>query len=251
MSGESMAEQPLYLKIADTLRAAIDAGEYSEGDRLPGENELAARHQVAPMTARKALNALKSEGLAESRRGAGFFVRAFRPIRRRGIQRLARDQWDAGHSIWSTDESREVSIDQIVVSEVTAPESIAMVLNLSDSATACCRSRRYLVAGRPVMIATSYLPSHLVAGSAITQSDTGPGGTFARLRELGLAPAHHREEIRFGLASGNTASRLEMSTGSPVIHLTRTSYTEERLPIEVNDMVLDAAVYVLEYEFDA
>jgi GntR family transcriptional regulator len=250
MRNGAEADQPRYLQIADELRAAIGTGEYTAGDRLPGENELATRHGVAPMTARKALNTLKAEGLVESRRGAGFFVRVFQPIRRRGIQRLARDQWGAGNSIWSTDESREVSIDQITVAETTAPPAVASVLELGED-LACRRSRRYLVEGRPVMIATSYLPAQLVAGTAITQPDTGPGGTFARLGELGLAPVHHREEVRFGSASAETARRLELAPGSPVINIVRTSYTADRRPVEVNQMALDAGAYVLEYEFDA
>ena len=49
---------------------------------------------------------------------------------------------------------------------------------------------------KPVLLATSYLPASVVAGSAITREDTGPGGTYARLAELGYKPVHFREEIR-------------------------------------------------------
>jgi GntR family transcriptional regulator len=243
--------QPKYLQIAEALKVAIAAGQYPAGARLPGENQIAAEYSVAVMTARQALNSLRREGLAESRKGAGFFVRSFAPIRRRGIQRLARDRWGTGASIWETDETREVSIDQIVVSEVAAPSDVATALTLQPDETVCRRSRRYLVDGRPVMLASSYLPQKVVAGSAITQADTGPGGTFARLSELGYAPVHHREEIRFGLASADDAARLGLQPGSPVLNISRTSYTAHRQPIEVNQMVLDASAYVLEYEFDA
>src|SRR5690348_9554466 len=95
--------RPKYQRIADSLREAIQAGEYGPGDRLPGENELMAAHGVARMTARQALGVLRDEGVAESRKGAGVFVRNFRPLRRRGIQRLAQDQWGSGRSIWSAD----------------------------------------------------------------------------------------------------------------------------------------------------
>lgn len=248
----SDAEGPKYEQIAAELRAAIESGEYAPGDRLPGERALAARYGVAAMTVRQALAVLRSEGSAEARQGSGVFVqRPFEPIRRRGIQRLARDQWGAGHSIWGTDETRRVAIDQITVTELTPPTNVAAVLGFAEGDTACCRSRRYLVEDRPVMLATSYLPYKLVSGSAIMQSDTGPGGTFARLKDLGFAPVHHREEIRFGAASSSDANRLEIPVGGAVVNLVRTSYTEQRQPIEVNKMVLDANVYVLEYEFDA
>ncbi|MFD2357431.1 hypothetical protein ACFSTC_61385 [Nonomuraea ferruginea] len=48
------------------------------------------------------------------------------------------------------------------------------------------RRRRYLVDARPVQLATSYFPARLVEGSPITEADTGPGGVYARLRDLEL-----------------------------------------------------------------
>jgi GntR family transcriptional regulator len=47
---------------------------------------------VARMTARQALAVLIGEGLAVSRKGAGVFVRTFRPIIRNGIARLAAEE---------------------------------------------------------------------------------------------------------------------------------------------------------------
>ncbi|MEH0557445.1 GntR family transcriptional regulator [Streptomyces sp. B21-101] len=250
MAEESGAE-PKYLQIADALKAAIELGEYGPGDRLPGENVLAPQYGVAPMTARRALRVLTSQGLAESRKGAGFFVQAFHPVRRRGIQRLARDQWGSGKSIWAADESRPLTVDQVTVEEVTPPAHIIRMLELGERETACARSRRFVLEGRPVMLATSYLPFSLVAGSAITQADTGPGGTYARLADLGHAPVHFREEIRGRLPTSVEAAALGMSMERPVLKVCRTAFDADKRVVEVNEMTLDSASYVLDYEFDA
>ncbi|MEW2077577.1 GntR family transcriptional regulator [Streptomyces sp. NPDC013433] len=244
--------RPKYQRIADSLREAIQSGEYGPGDRLPGENDLMATYGVARMTARQALSVLRDEGVAEARKGAGVFVRAFRPIRRRSIERLARDQWGNGRSIWSADiESRALEVDRITVSEETAPERISAALNLADEEMTCVRRRRFVLDGKPVLLATSYLPLPLVAGSAITQEDTGPGGTYARLTELGYEPVHFREEIRSRMPSKDETTQLSMAAGTPVILICRTAFTDEGRPVEVNEMTLDAASYVLEYDFDA
>ncbi|MEU2874425.1 GntR family transcriptional regulator [Streptomyces olivoreticuli] len=245
-------KQPKYRQIADVLRAAIDAGEYSPGDRLPGVHGLMDQFGVAKMTAQQALNTLQAEGRIALRKGAGAFVTvAFAPIRRHGIQRLARDRWGSGASIWSTDETRELVVDQLHVNEVAAPAHIATALELGEGKTACLRSRRFVVANRPVLLSHSYLPQAVVAGSAITQPDTGPGGTYARLSELGQTPTRFREELRVRQPYADEANRLELPASSPVIQLVRTAWTAERRVIEVNEMVLDASVYVLDYEFDA
>ncbi|MGW2843467.1 GntR family transcriptional regulator [Streptomyces sp. NPDC001274] len=252
MATQGAQRQPKYQRIADALRDSIAAGEYRPGDRLPGENDLMATYEVARMTARQALGVLQSEGITESRKGAGVFVRDFRPLRRQGIKRLSQSQWGEGRSIWSADtEGRTLAVDRLSVTTEVAPEHVARVLGIDEGESVCVRSRRFVLDGKPIMLATSYLPASLVAGSAITQEDTGPGGTYARLAELGSKPVHFREEIRSRMPSIGEASQLKLSTGTPVVLICRTAFTGEGRAVEVNEMTLDSASYILEYDFDA
>ncbi|WP_329567619.1 GntR family transcriptional regulator [Kitasatospora sp. NBC_01266] len=246
-------KQPKYRKIADALRAAIESGQYRAGDRLPGENDLMDTYGVARMTARQALGVLQAEGLAEARKGSGVFVREFLiRIGRRSIQRLAEGQWGSGRSIWSADiENRTLVVDQVAVSEQPAPELIAGVLGMEPGEASCVRHRRFVLDGKPVLLSTSHLPASLVAGTAITQPDTGPGGSYARLAEIGAKPVHFREEIRSRMPTQEESARLELSAGTPVVLVCRTAYAAGGRAVEVNEMVLDAASYVLEYDFDA
>ncbi|AGS73872.1 GntR family transcriptional regulator with UTRA sensor domain (plasmid) [Streptomyces collinus Tu 365] len=107
------------------------------------------------------------------------------------------------------------------------------------------------MAGRPVMIAESYLPQSLVTGSPITQADTGPGGIYARLRDLGHAPARFREEVRVRMPTAEEATRLAIPTERSVIKLARTAFDSKGRAVEINEMTMDSAAYVLDYEFDA
>ncbi|BBA96631.1 putative GntR family transcriptional regulator [Actinacidiphila reveromycinica] len=252
MGGEGGRGRAKYRRIADDLREAVTRGRYGPGDRLPGENDLMASYEVARMTARQALGVLQSEGIAESRKGAGVFVRTFRPLRRRGIERVAENRWGHGRSIWAADtEDRETVVDHLRVTEEAAPAGIGGVLALAAGDTVCVRRRRYVLDGKPVLLAASYLPAALVSGSAVTSADPGPGGIYARLAELGHAPAHFREEIRSRMPSADEADRLELGTGTPVILVCRTAFTADGRAVEVNEMTMDAASYVLEYDFDA
>ncbi|MFJ2007959.1 GntR family transcriptional regulator [Streptomyces chartreusis] len=249
MTGETN-KQPKYRRIADDLRAKIDTGDFGPGDRLPGENPLAAEYGVASMTARQALNALKKEGLVESRRGAGFYVRSFRPIRRRSIARLSREHWGSGASIFSADDSRDLTSEATILGRITAPPAIASALGLEGDGSAFGRSRRFIVENRPVLLSTSYLPYDLVAGTPITEADTGPGGIYARLGDLGRPPVHFREEIRVRAPSAEDAEGLNLSADTPVINIVRTAYDESGHAVEINHMALDSLAYILEYEFD-
>lgn len=252
MAVKAGPEMPKYQRIADDLKAAIEAGEYAPGARLPGENALAAQYGVATLTARQALRTLADQGLVEPRKGAGFFVQQpFLPIRRHGIQRLSKDRWGAGLSIWSADEDRPLDVDRVAVEQTVPPGHIRRVLGLDETEMACVRSRRYVLEGRPVMIAVSYLPYALVEGSAITQPDTGPGGIYARLADLGHTVARFREEVRSRMPTALEAEALAMPASRSVLKVGRTAFDGTGRVVEINEMTLDSATYVLDYEFDA
>ena len=60
----------LYRKVAEDIKAAIAAGGYAAGTRLPSESELAERYSVSRGTIRQAFAALRADGVIASRRGA-------------------------------------------------------------------------------------------------------------------------------------------------------------------------------------
>jgi GntR family histidine utilization transcriptional repressor len=61
-------------RIRDEIAAAIRSGEWRPGDRVPTEQDLAARYRCARATVSKALGELAASGLVERRRKAGTFV---------------------------------------------------------------------------------------------------------------------------------------------------------------------------------
>lgn len=242
-------EPPIYRRIADGLREAILSGDLRDGDRLPGENALMARHGIARATARQALSVLINEGLAVPKRGSGVYVRQFRPIRRHGSRRLSRDQWGRGEAIWDSDtRGRPYAVDEVYIDRETAEDAVARVLGGPE---VWVRRRRYSVDERPVQLSVSHFPATLVEGTAITREDTGPGGVYARLGELGHAPVHFTEEIRARMPHPHETVQLDLPAGTPVIVIARVARTADGVAVEVNEMILDAASYVLQYDFDS
>ena len=61
-------------QIADQIRSSILAGEFSPGDKLPPERELAEMFGVSRPSVREALNVLASAGLVTSYQGGGTVV---------------------------------------------------------------------------------------------------------------------------------------------------------------------------------
>lgn len=247
-----MPGQPAYLRIAADLRARIASGDLPPGAKLPSETALSAQHGVSRTVIKWAINSLKGAGLVEGRRGSGVYVRRFARIRRVSPGRLARDRWSAGHAIQDADTGARARTVAVEVGEQPAPVEVAEALGMVAGAPVLTRSRRFTVDGRPVQLATSYLPLDLAAGTALAEIDAGPGGTYARLADAGHAPARFTERIVARPPTPHEATALELaSIGALVIDVIRYAYTDADRCVEMTRMVLDAAAYELIFEFPA
>ena len=88
-----------------------------------------------------------------------------------------------------------------------------------------------------------------MSGSPITEPDTGPGGIYARLRDLGHEPTQFREDFRARMPEPTEAEELGLGPGTPIVEIVRTAYTSDGQAVEVNEMVADASAYVFRYDF--
>lgn len=71
--------QSLSQKLAESLRARIESGEYVEGDKLPTEQQLSQEHGVSRTVVREAIATLRADRLIEAKQGSGAFVLGYKP----------------------------------------------------------------------------------------------------------------------------------------------------------------------------
>ncbi|ATL83959.1 GntR family transcriptional regulator [Streptomyces malaysiensis subsp. malaysiensis] len=246
------SDRAVFRQIADALREAIDKGRFREGDKLPSETELVDHFGVSRMTVRNALSLLQQEGLAVSEHGKGVFVRPRPPVRRLASDRFARRHRDQGKAAFTVEAEAAGSrpeVDSLEVKEERPSQDISA--RLGSPRKVLARRRRYLLDGRPVEFATSYLPLDLARNTPIAQLNPGPGGIYARLEEMGHRLDHFDEEIRARMPSPAEVRTLQLASGVPVIHLVRTAYDAEGRAVEVCDTVMAADAYVLAYQLPA
>jgi GntR family transcriptional regulator len=101
----------------------------------------------------------------------------------------------------------------------------------------------------PVQLATSYLPLDIAGGTQLAEGDTGPGGTYSRLTDLGYAPAMFSETVRVRLADDAETRFLHLDVEQRVLAIRRLARTESGRVVEVNDIVLPAHQWELTYEW--
>lgn len=247
-------DRPPFRQIAEQLRAAIDRGALVAGDKLPSEAELIEHYGVARMTVRQAVQELRNEGRVVAEHGRGTFVRQPVQVRRLASERFARRHREAGLAAFSVEAQKTgftPNVDQMEISTGPATAEIRDRLRLADGEEVVVRSRRYLADGQPVETAVSYLPASVAAGSRIVEADTGPGGIYARLEDMGFELDHFTEEVSARMPSTEERRRLQLTDGVPVVVLVRTAYDTTGRPLEVCDTLKAAPAYVLEYEVPA
>ncbi|MEV1006496.1 GntR family transcriptional regulator [Streptomyces sp. NPDC049881] len=246
------SDRAVFRQIADHLREAIDKGRFKEGAKLPSESELVEHFGVSRMTVRNALGILQGEGLVHSEHGKGVFVRPRPPVRRLASDRFARRHREQGKAAFTVEAEAAGShpeVDSLQVREERPTRDIAT--RLGGPRKVLARRRRYLLDGRPVESATSYLPLDIAAGTPIAEPNPGPGGIYARLEELGHRLDHFEEELRARMPTPHETKSLRLAPGIPVIHLIRTAYDTENRPVEVCDTTMAADTYVLTYQLPA
>ena len=86
---------PIYQQLADRLAAQLLDGELTEGEAMPSVRVLASRYLLNPLTVNRALQALGDDGLLETRRGLGFYVRpgALAQLKHAERQRFLSRDW--------------------------------------------------------------------------------------------------------------------------------------------------------------
>jgi DNA-binding GntR family transcriptional regulator len=67
--------RPAYQQIADQIRRAITSGRLPAGSLVPSETELMTLCRTSRVTARRAIQAVRDEGLLITRQGRGSYVR--------------------------------------------------------------------------------------------------------------------------------------------------------------------------------
>jgi GntR family transcriptional regulator len=140
-------------------------------------------------------------------------------------------------------------VDSIILREELPSRDIAS--RLGSSRKVLARHRRYLLDGRPVETAVSYIPLDIASGTTIAKPNPGPGGIYARLEEAGHTLDHFDEEVRSRMPVPDEARALRLVPGVPIFHLVRTAYDTNGRAVEVCDTIMAADAYILAYSLPA
>jgi DNA-binding GntR family transcriptional regulator len=198
--------EPKYWHLKTVLVDALDS-EFSVGEILPNERELAARFGVARATLRQALEQLELEGRLQRRRGVGTTVA---PPRMGVSVDPTQGEWPGvGGEAWRT----------VGCVEAAAPAAVAEILGTDGDQLVHTVRRERMMHGQPVATELLYVPPASVPDlpGDLTPATHAP----AVLRELQMLPlAGEDRSVELGSARAEDAKQLDRLPGAPVLVVT-------------------------------
>lgn len=241
---------PKYHRIADTLRAEIQAGDLRPGQQIPAETALTARFGVALPTLRQALGILRAEGLLESRHGIGTFVKEDRRRQRRSRNRYGRARGD--QKLLTADfEHRIVS-----AGPEPAPPYVAEAMDIEPGTEVVVRRRNLhdKITGQLEEIGASYIPASFAAGTFLEEPTVVPKALFLCVEDLsGKQYARARDAWVSRLPTAQEAELFDLAPGAPVLHVIHTARADDDEVLEVSESVwpADRIMFIDEYDVPA
>ncbi|MFJ3905588.1 GntR family transcriptional regulator [Streptomyces sp. NPDC090025] len=205
------APEPKYWHLKTVIGEALDS-DFTVGEVLPNERDLAARFGVARATLRQALEQLELEGRLQRRRGVGTTV---------APPRVGVDVSTTQHSWPGMGEDGWQSVDRAADA---APAAVARLLELAPGEQVHVVRRLRVTDGQTVAAELLYVPAGSVP--ALTDADApDPVGTATHargvLRELGrLALEGQDRSVELGSARADDAKELDRLPGAPVLVVT-------------------------------
>jgi GntR family transcriptional regulator len=225
-----------YLDLADALRERIVAG---ASGALASEADLGREFGVSRVTVRRALELLRDEGLVTARQGVGWFV-AVDPVR----QSLGRVT-----TVEAALEAAGARAERRVL-EFTfepAPPDVAKALDLPVDGDVLRATRLNLADGEPFAVVTVWVAAEL--GKHLSRADVERSTFYDLLPLQGVELHRVVQTITAVAADGETAARLGVSAGAPLLAVRRVTYARHGDAVIVAEHRYAAHLTALEVEF--
>lgn len=214
---------PRYLRVYNSLKTQVEAGEFKVGDYLPPELELQRLFNVSRTTVRKAVELLSREGFVSIQQGKGTEVLDFKTTQKlQYVTSFSETLREKGFTV----HSREIELDFVAVTR-----TLAVDLKV-ETGTKLVRIRRVTLAnGKPIAIMVNYLLPELVPG--IERRIGFMSSLYAFLEaEYNVRIEAATDYISAKAASAQEAEKLQIPVDSPLLVVKRITYSRGQ-PIEI------------------
>ena len=211
----------LFLQLKDLIMEKINSGEYSEGDKIPSERDLAETYHISRLTVRQALTEMVQEGRLNKKHGKGYFVAEMQIENRLDIMQGFVEELIAKNMKFKV----QLTEKRFVLPE----EKIVEALRLENDRHALMIVRNISVDDKPLSIDYTYVPMNIA--HLIEPLDMNQVVLYEFLDNNGYKLVGADQTISAGVLTPAEAKQLNKPVGFPVLIIDRAAFIQGHLPI--------------------
>jgi len=216
---------PLYMQIKELLISKISKGEWSPGNIIPSEIQLAQELGVSQGTARKAITELVENNVLTRKQGLGTFVSNHDA--QRALFHFFHITDDEGHKVLPDSSAQHCRMKQ-------ASRSEASKLQLKAGASVIKIQRVRNIATIPTIVETITLPAKPFRELGKGEACNLPNMLYELYeKKFGITIHSAEEKLRAVAASKHDAALLNLEAGTPLLEIERVALTLDKIPVEL------------------
>ncbi len=216
---------PIYYQIKNKIQEWIVSKEYSPGEQIPSETEIAKIFGVTRMTVRQAISLLIQEGLLYRKRGAGTFVTDDPNL----LGRLGLDFTGFMDELfYQVSKSKTLAAR---IERVKTPKIVKEKLNTQDDEIIKIERVRTLN-GRVFAFTVNFLPESI--GNRIDEAMLYEKPLLKILEvDLDIEFDEAFQTIEASFSDQYVSEKLQIPSGSPILFVERIMYDKKKKPFEL------------------
>lgn len=221
---------PLYLKFAETVKAAVRSGGLPQGNILPGERDLSQLTGVSRITVRKAMQTLEDEGVVTRSRGYGTQINntfEYSLKEARGFSQQVVLRGKKPDTLW---------VNKRVVK---CPADVAEQLAIAADSDVFLLKRIRYVDEDAVSVEESYVPAELIADA----DDIGVS-LYDYFRSQNIIPQRTRSRVSARMPDSEFQAHIKLETPVPVLVIKQVAFDSQNRPIEYSISYCRSDLYV-------
>jgi len=221
--------KPLFEQLRDLVRNDIINGKYTQGEKMPSEDDLGKLYGVSRITVRRALQELCDEGMLIRRQGKGTFV----------LTQKHKNRMDLinGFTDYMQDHGRKIRRIILEKKHMKPSEDIAdsLQINMQDSVIYV---KRLMIDGDiPFMIDECWYPfnrfPHLFED---IKEDTSTYQILSNKYNVNFAKSY--KEMNACLSTEEISNDLGCAVGEPIFSIQKIVYDIADIPVQISKMAV-------------
>lgn len=213
---------PLYVQIRNALYEDIVNHVFLPGQKLPSEDELAARFGVSRMTVRQGISDLLDEGILYRRHGVGTFV---------AQPHIERDHTHLTNSVeMAKKEGIDLQVRLLAAEILPAKLKVSRQLSLNEGDLVIrVKTLRY-TDSLPITLHDAYVPYKLFP--QLLQEDLQNRHLWDIFEAYGRPVKRAVQVIEAREADEEMTRLLEVEEGAPILYKERTVFLDDGTPVD-------------------